>query len=902
MKRRSVLFLALVCALIMPAQEKVASVEGITEYRFPNGLRLVLFPDASKPTITVNLTYLVGSRHENYGEAGMAHILEHLVSYGSPKHPDAKKEQADRGARRNASTWFDRTNYYETFPASDANLEWALDLEADRMVNAFVKKDILESQMTVVRNEFEAGENSPAGVLIERVLSTAYLWHNYGKSTIGARSDIENVPIERLLAFYRTYYQPDNAVAVVAGRFDEAKALGVAAATLGKIPRATRTLPQTYTAEPPQDGERTVTLRRSGDVQLAAVAYHIPAGPHPDFAPLAVLTNVLASSPAGRLHKALVETKKAAAVRGFQWALREPGSALYLATVRKEASLDDARATLLRVLDSLAAEPVNEQEAGRARTQLVSALELELNNSEQIGLELSEWASQGDWRLLFLYRDWLRRVTADDVQRVAQAYYRASNRTIGTFIPEAQPLRAEIPPPPDVAAAVKDYKGDAAATAGEVFDPSPANIDRRSIRKQIPGGARLVLVPKKTRGGTVTGVLRLHFGSQTSLQDRGAESELARMMLMRGAAKRTRQQIQDDLSRLKARVNVGGDGGFVEVSIETVRASLPETLKLVAEILREPSFPAEEFEQLRQLRLAQNEAALSEPQSLAMTHFNRHMSPYPKGDARYVETPEERIAGLKAAGLDAVRRFHQQFYGASDSELALAGDFDAAEVERLSAQLLDGWKSTEPYAEIQRPYQKIAAAARAIETPDKANAVFYAGMRFNAGDEHPDYPALVLANYMLGGHSASRLYLRIRAKEGLSYGVGSALIAQPRENNAQFTAFAISNPQNVPKVEKAFREEVDRALKEGFAGEEVAAAKKGWLESQQVNRSQDQGLARRLRSHLQYGRTMAFDAELEKKIQALTPEDATAALRRHLDPAQISVFTAGDFRPQAGGR
>ncbi|NNG17418.1 MAG: insulinase family protein, partial [Gemmatimonadales bacterium] len=171
-----------------------ATVEGITEHTLPNGLQVLLFPDASKPTATVNITYFVGSRHEAYGETGMAHLLEHLLFKGSTKHPDIPQELTEHGSRPNGTTWYDRTNYFETFSATDENLEWALDLEADRMVNSFISVDDLESEMTVVRNEFEMGENSPFGVLMERTFSTAFLWHNYGQSTIGARSDIENVP------------------------------------------------------------------------------------------------------------------------------------------------------------------------------------------------------------------------------------------------------------------------------------------------------------------------------------------------------------------------------------------------------------------------------------------------------------------------------------------------------------------------------------------------------------------------------------------------------------------------------------------------------------------------------------------------------------------------------------
>src|SRR5687767_11069748 len=265
--------------------ERVTSVEGITEYRLTsNGLKVLLFPDPTKETITVNVTYLVGSSHENYGETGMAHLLEHLVFKGTPRHTNIAQELTEHGSRPNGSTWTDRTNYFETFAATDANLEWALDLESDRMVNSFIAKKDLDSEMTVVRNEFESGENSPFGVLLQRTMATAYLWHNYGKTTIGARSDIENVPIDRLQAFYKRYYQPDNAVLLVAGKFDEPKTLALVHKYFSPLPRPTRTLERVYTTEPTQDGERSVTLRRVGDTQLVGAVYHVPSGAHEDFA------------------------------------------------------------------------------------------------------------------------------------------------------------------------------------------------------------------------------------------------------------------------------------------------------------------------------------------------------------------------------------------------------------------------------------------------------------------------------------------------------------------------------------------------------------------------------------------------------------------------------------------
>jgi zinc protease len=834
----------------------------------------------------------------------MAHLLEHMLFKGSTRHPNIPQELTEHGARPNGTTWFDRTNYFETFPATEANLEWALDLEADRMVNSFVAQKDLDSEMTVVRNEFERGENSPIGVLLERTHATAYLWHNYGKSTIGARSDIEKVPIERLQAFYRHYYQPDNAVLLVAGRFEEAKTLALVHAKFGAIPRPTRTLLQTYTTEPTQDGERSVTLRRAGDVQAVCAAYHIPAGSHPDYAAVDVMARILGDTPSGRLHKALVETRKATSVSASGYQLREPGLLTLQAQVRTGGSLEAVRDELLKTVEAMAAAPPTAAEVDRAKAQILKQIELDLKSSDRVGLEISEWAAMGDWRLLFLNRDRVRAVTPADVQRVAAAYLKPSNRTVGLFIPTQKPDRAEIPPVPDVAAMVRDYKGSAEVALGEAFDPTPANIEARIVRRDLPGGLKLALLPKKTRGASVRAQLTLRFGDEKSLRNRTTIGRLTAQMLMRGTKQRTRQQIQDELDRLQARLTFGGRGPFaapggldsVQASIETTRENLGAVMTLLAEILREPSFPAEEFAQLKQARLAAVEERKGEPTTVASNALERHLHPYPKGDPRYVPTPEEEIAELQAARVEDARRFHADFYGASHGELAVLGDFDPEEVVRLTEKLVGGWKSRSPYRRIPSLYHEVSPIDQTLRTPDKANAVFRAELSLKLRDDDADYPALALGSYMLGGGFLnSRLASRIRQKEGLSYGVGARLAADALDRAGSFSASAIYAPENVTRLEAAFKEEIDRALREGFTAAEVTAAKSGYLQSRQLSRAQDAMLVRQFANYRFYNRTWAWDTEFEAKVQALTPEQIVGALRKHLDPAKISIVKAGDF-------
>lgn len=878
--------------------EKVTSVEGITEYRLTsNGLRILLFPDPSKPTITVNITYLVGSRHEGYGETGMAHLLEHLVFKGTPRHPNIPQELTEHGARPNGTTWYDRTNYFETFNATDENLRWALDLEADRMVNSFIAKKDLESEMTVVRNEFESGENDPSGILMERVLSTAYLWHNYGKSTIGARSDIENVPIENLQAFYRKYYQPDNAVLVVAGKIDERKTLAYIVEFFGRIPKPERTLTPTFTREPTQDGERLVTLRRVGDVQVVSCAYHTPPGPHPDYAAITVLDDVLTSQPSGRLYKALVETKKASNVWSFAPALKEPGFLYISADVRTENSLDEARDILLRTLDELPQNPVTAEEVERAKKRYLKNWELRFRNSTSVGLALSEFIAQGDWRLAFWQRDQVESVTPDDVNRVIKKYLKPSNRTVGLFIPDPNPDRAEIPEAPDLTTLLKDYKGKEAIAQGEDFDPSPENIERRTHRGQAPQGTiEFAFLPKETRGNSVSARLTLRFGDLESVRGKSTIGELTAAMLNKGTTTRTRQQIQDELDQLKARVSFFGGPTGVTANIETEHDNLPAVIDLVADMLRNPAFPQEEFDKLIEEELAGIESQRSEPTAIAVLEFRRRLSPYPPDDPRYVPTFDEQVAAYKAATVDQVKAFHREFYGASNATVSVVGDFDEETIRQKIFQHFADWKSPRPYQRIPSEYKPAEPANVVIETPDKANAMFIAGMPLPISDSDPDYPALVLGNYMLGGGFLnSRLAVRIRQKEGISYGVGSQFSASSRDKVGSFVAYAIYAPENVNKLEAAFKEEIEKVRTEGFTAEELEAARSGYLQNRGMSRADDRSLSSTLNEYLDLDRTMQWDAEFEQKIGKLTVEQVNAAMRNYIDPARFVIIKAGDF-------
>ena len=491
----------------------------------------------------------------------------------------------------------------------------------------------------------------------------------------------------------------------------------------------------------------------------------------------------------------------------------------------------------------------------------------------------------------------MEKVTADDVNRVAQAYLKPDNRTVGLFYPTQSPNRAEIPAVPDIAAMVDGYQGRAAVAEGEAFDPSPANVDARTTTFTLPNGLEVALLPKETRGDAAVIRLRLQFGDERSLTGRADAGGVTGDMLMRGTTAHTRQELQDELDRLKASGAIGGTATQGSGQFTTVRASVPDVIRLMGEIVRTPSFPESEFDVLKQQQAAQLEEARSDPGTLAQIALQRHMSPWPEGHPNHVGTIDEEMAALQGVTLEQVKSFFADFYGPQSGNLVVVGDFDPAAARAAIEEAFGGWKSPRPYERIATPFRDVPADEIQIETPDKANAFFFAQQNLELKDSDPDYPAMALAGYMIGGGVLnSRLARRIRVQEGLSYAVAGMVSGHPVDPVGQFLAYAIYAPENADKLEAAFKEEIQKVLTDGFTAEEVATSKQGLLESRQLGRAQDASLAGQISSNLYFDRTFQFDAGLEEKLRALTPEQINAAIRRHLDLSKITIVKAGDFK------
>ena len=875
---------------------RLNSVEGIDEYALANGLQVLLIQDDSKPSTTVNVTYRVGSKNESYGETGMAHLLEHLLFKGTPGTPGVWAEFTKRGLRANGSTTQDRTNYFASLSFNEENLRWYLSWQADAMVNSFIARKDLDTEMTVVRNEMERSENDGWSMLLQRVMAASFDWHNYGKGIIGARADVEGVDIERLQNFYHSYYRPDNATLIVSGKFDPVKVRQWIAQYFGKLKKPARPIPALYTIDPAQDGERSVTVRRVGGSPMLVALYHIPGAASPDYAAASLLTLVLGDTPSGRLHTRIVEKQLASGAFAFPWGLQDPAVALMGLELGPDQDIDKAREALLDTIESLAREPVTAEELERARLKFLKRWELSFTNPEQIGVALSESVAQGDWRLFFLQRDRVRHLTLDDLNRVAASYLLRDNRTLGTYLPADKPSRAPAPQRVDVAAQLKDFKGEAAAAQVESFDATPANIEKRTQNSALSNGMKLSLLTKGARGQVVSGRLTLNLGDEKSLFGLEDVANATAAMLNKGTATMTRQQIQDRFDQLSAQVEFFGGATSAGASIKTKRENLPAVIALVGEVLRTANFPADALEEYRSQVLSSIEEQRKEPESVVETELARYGNPYPKGDVRYAASFDEMVENTKALTVEQLRAFHARFYGAQFAQGALVGDFEAAPAAKALETALGGWKALSAFTRVPNPWVSVAAKRLVFKTPDKQNAFMQVELALPLSDNDADYVPLLLGNYMLGQGGGSRLWVRIREKGGLSYDVGSSIGWNRFEANSPWRVTAIFAPQNRDKVESAFKEEVARALKDGFDAKELAEAKQGLLNFRRLARAQDGNLAGELASNLYLNRSFALTQKIDEQITAVSLEQVNAALRKYLQPERFVYGFGGDFK------
>lgn len=875
---------------------RVQTVEGITEYRLGNGLKVLLAPDASDDKVTVNLTYMVGSRHEGQGEGGMAHLLEHLVFKGTPKTPDPKQEFRKRGFTFNGTTTSDRTNYFATFTSSQEALDWYIGWQADAMVNSFIAKKDLDSEMTVVRNEFEIAGNNPFQLLGQKLAHAAYETHAYGKPTVGNKVDIENVEIEKLQAFYKRYYRPDNAVLIVAGKFDVSQTLAAIQLSLGQLKKPTMALPPAYGREAPQDGERTVIVRRPAPTQVIIANYHVPGAMHPDAPALNVLATLLGDVPSGRLHKALVESKLTLGVFAASVPRREAGTISFVTGLAPTEDGAKSQKILIDTVEGVAIEAIRQDEFERAKTKILKSLELGFANAAAVAAGAIDFEVAGDWRGVFVNRERLKAVTLDDVNRVARTYLLRSNRTLGQLIPTTSPVRAPELKMPDIAAFLNGFPLSEKGLESVAFDYNPTLLFDKLAITQTPSAIKMAALVKPVRGDLVKLNIAFRFGTAASLRDVDIAATMASSMLYMGTTKLSRQQIQDELVKLGASLNMGFSSSGGNLSLTAKKENVLPAFQIALHLLKDSTFPEKEFEEVRATTLKALEGSIKDKSAQANNAWQRYGNPYSKGDPRYASTLEEAEARVKSVSRKEAYEFYRRFYGAANAQVTVLGPIDVKAYEQNVLAELEQWQSKEPWKRIENPMVDLKPARLTFDTPDKSNTSIRAGHNLPVSwREMPteDF-ALSLATRIFGGGPGSRLWNRLREKGGLSYTVGANYGASAYERNASFSMNAEVAPENVSAAENALKEELRRSLEDGFTDKEVEKFKGQYLADRVRNRSGDGFAMSFMSGQLEYEHPKGLAEKNDALIRSLTTAQINEAWRKYIDIEKLVWGIFGD--------
>ena len=903
---------------VVPGFTFIKSEQDISEYRLDsNGLTVLLLPDHSAPALTVNVTYRVGSRNESYGTTGATHLLEHLMFKGTRDHNREAGTGFDQllertGAITNATTSQDRTNYFETVGSQDLGL--AIGLEADRMRNLRLREEDRRPEMTVVRNEYERGENSPSEALEKEIWATAYLAHPYHHSTIGWHSDFEKVPIEKLRAFYDTFYWPNNATVTIIGDFDPAAALKIVKEHYGKIPRSPQPIPQVYTEEPPQTGERRVTVQRPGELGVVMIAQKMPAATHPDYAPLRVLGLILSDGRNSRLYKALTDKNLTTDVEAYPEFNRDPSLLFLIAELVPGSKHADIEERMLKEVERVQKDGVKADEVAAAIAKYTANTAYQRDGSMAMAFAINECIAAGTWRLYYRLVDAMKRTTPADVQRVAKKYFSQDQRTTGWYIP-----RNEKPAVPADAAekAAKASDTDATEnaepkTAGKTAaakTESSHKLSRASVAKQneerpmeAAPAAKLAsrIVRTRTAGMdllvcptgvkdvvTIKGMFPAFDPANPVLVDLGVD------MLERGTTLHDADTIAAMLDRVGAQIQFSDESGNVKFAARCLKKDSELVIGLLAEQLAKPTFPDDEFAKLQKQKVAETQQQKEDTDSQAAIAFLRAV--FPADHPMHRQTSDEKMAALKKATVADVKAFHSKFFGPDYCTMVVVGDVEPAAIRKQVAAAFEGWKGGQPLPQIPSAKTIKEPVDLTVKIPGKESISVILGTSSGLHYADADYLPLSVATSVLGHGFTSRLVGSVRDTEGLTYGITADLTSSGKLEQA-WLINATFAPSLLKQGLKSTHRELDKWQRDGITEAELAYRKDALAGAHRVRLATSSGLADTILSTIRRGLELSWIDDYPRKVDGLKLKQVNSAVRRHVDPKKFVTAEAGTFK------
>lgn len=855
-----------------------AQAAGFSSYRLANGFKIILVPFPSAANARIELLVKTGSKLEGYGETGMAHLLEHMLFKSAGKRADLKSDLTALGAHWNGTTNADRTNFFETVAPEPEKIDEAIHIEADRFIRASFTKEQLASEMSVVRNELERNDSDPGSLVMRALQREAFFWHGYSRPTIGARSDIEDAPFSALQAFHKKHYRPDNAALIVSGNFDPPHVLALSSRLFAEARNPATARVGNWTREETRAATNRSEMFLPAGKTMAASAWKLPGMRDRQTYAFDLAASAICDDDWGSLRKDLVLARRIAVSATCDTQVQADYSLLVAtATAGKDADAEVLSRALREHLETAAAKGISQEQLDRARLTELNAFERLENSHETLAPLLSEAEVAGDWRLFFWQRDVVKAITLEEANAALKKWTVAVNRS-DVLLRNADGITApELPKFADARALVAGQDWPAISRLADPVPTSAGELAKATVNISLDGSrARAALISRRTQGDLAWLVLANDYGNESALSGRRAACAMAENL----SAGLTRDQLSARLEALQAQwsLSLGGIG------IEAPRRNIDAALDILLSAWASPALPVAEFEQIKAATIARLEAGLKDPGQVAASEANLRFDNYPARHPLQPRSLEQQLAESRAVTYADAKACVADFSGLAQVRLAMVGAFSVADVHAVWSRIGKLPTARIPYARVKDIEAPLSVDTTPIEVsmPEKPNAAIAGSALLRITDDSPDFPALRIAVKVLGGDADSRIWTRLREREGLAYSAGASLSGDSFEPRSRLSIQASAASDKADAALSSLKAELARALKDGFSAQEVARAKRAWLQERKTSLRSEKSFAGALAQGLYNGRDYAWLAQYDEKIARVTPQGATLALRKYL--------------------
>ncbi len=886
----------------------VKNAGGISEYILEkNGLRVLLMENHSAPVVTTMVTYLAGVRNENKNDVQVAHLLEHMVMKATAKY---NRESGTApwvalqsvGAMMNATTEADKTSYYETLPSG--RLELALEIESDRMRNALLKPEDAAREIKVVESELERLANSPATILEDAVWRTAFRKHPYQfLANTYWRSRVKNLTAKNLRTFYDSYYWPNNAVLTVIGDFDTKNLLPLIDQEFGRLSKSPAPIPIVHIEESGQKKARGVRIVTEDKIESVLIAHKIPPAAHSDIFALEILSCVLANGAESRLYKRVVEPRIATGVSSEVSSLFDSGLFTLTASPPPNVRHGEVARAILAVYEDIKKNGVTQEEVERAKNQLKVKTVFERDGSYSIAGKMSEAIGSGDWTLFPTFMGKINRVTANDVKKAAQLYLVPGKMTVGylvskkitkhhskkeTNVPENSSKKES-----KLQSVRENHPLTVAAlgpSGGQWADGKEQSFSERAIVKMV-NGIKVICV--RTAVKDIVTIAGSFEGPGRAFSGNPAAAEMTASLLGTKTKKHTKYEIANLLENRGINISFGIDYKHLNIQARSMREHLPLAVQFIAEELREPVFDSEEFEKIKEDTVIGIKEKMTDPLQAGYSEFKRLI--YAPNHPNYEIPFEKQLEMFQRITVGEARSFYESNYIFKHFIMVFVGDITSEEAEEMVRESFDALRVRDIPGKYTGSVSFIEPQRKKIQLKGKNNIEVFMGHVVPLNPKNKDYPALYLANFVLGGDFSARLLTKIREELGLTYHIHSQFGGMSDDLEGHWVINLMSGKAALEKAIQETQNQIALFAQKGITAEELERKKGTIIGSFQMESETTSGLANQILRYEELKLGLGYIDEFPKRVNMLTLEEVNEAVRRYFHSDKLIIVAAGDL-------